>query len=180
MNKEDSSNLFMLNMEALLLRSSPVSKNKDSSEANGKKRSFSVLVSADGEGHHRQSDSKRPDIVDDKKWKRVMANRLSAKESRERRKQLLTDLEGSVEILANENSSLTAENAELRKQLASLLPQDRANMPLFPQAQMMPPAPQRFPTADYMGANSFRPNLIDSLSEQHSFLDPALLRHIHF
>jgi hypothetical protein len=161
------------------LRSSIV--NKDRSEANGKKRSFSFLVSTDGEGFHKQSDSKRPAILEDKKWKRVMANRLSAKESRERRKQLLTDLEGSVEILAKENSSLAAENTELRKQLAILLPQARANMSLLRQAQMMPSsAPQRFPT-DYMGANSFRPNIMDSLSEQqHSFLDPALLRHIRF
>ena len=59
--------------------------------------------------------------ADEKKWDRVLANRRSAKESRERRKKLLTDLEESVERLKTENSSLAQENASLRTQLQNAL-----------------------------------------------------------
>lgn len=55
--------------------------------------------------------------TEEKKWDRVLANRRSAKESRERRKQLLSDLEESVEKLKKDNSGLSAENANLRTQL---------------------------------------------------------------
>ena len=58
-----------------------------------------------------------------RKLRRVMANRRSARESRERRKKLLTDLQDSVESLTAENASLTKENLALRKELASLLQQ---------------------------------------------------------
>lgn len=60
-------------------------------------------------------------IADEKKWGRVLANRRSAKESRERRKKLLSDLEESVERLETENSSLAQENASLRTQLQNAL-----------------------------------------------------------
>lgn len=59
--------------------------------------------------------------ADEKKWDRVLANRRSAKESRERRKKLLSDLEESVERLRTENSSLAQENASLRTQLQNAL-----------------------------------------------------------
>lgn len=55
--------------------------------------------------------------TEEKKWDRVLANRRSAKESRERRKKLLSDLEESVEKLKKENSGLSEENANLRTQL---------------------------------------------------------------
>ena len=58
-----------------------------------------------------------------RKMRRVMANRRSARESWERRKKLLTDLQDSVESLTAENASLTKENLALRKELASLLQQ---------------------------------------------------------
>lgn len=60
-------------------------------------------------------------FADEKKWDRVLANRRSAKESRERRKKLLSDLEESVERLKTENSSLAQENASLRTQLQNAL-----------------------------------------------------------
>ena len=69
-----------------------------------KKRKASVQMTADK-------------TAEDKKWDRVLANRRSAKESRERRKQLLSDLEESVEKLKRENSGLSEENATLRSQL---------------------------------------------------------------
>jgi len=59
--------------------------------------------------------------ADEKKWDRVLANRRSAKESRERRKKLLSDLEESVETLKNENSNLADENVKLRVQLQNAL-----------------------------------------------------------
>lgn len=61
---------------------------------------------------------KRRDV---RKMRRVMANRRSARESRERRKQLLTDLQDSVESLTSENSSLTKDNLALKRELAELI-----------------------------------------------------------
>ena len=58
-----------------------------------------------------------------RKMRRVMANRRSARESRERRKKLLTDLQESVENLTSENATLTKESMALRRELASLIEQ---------------------------------------------------------
>ena len=58
-----------------------------------------------------------------RKMRRVMANRRSARESRERRKKLLTDLQESVESLTSENATLTKESIALRRELASLIEQ---------------------------------------------------------
>lgn len=58
-----------------------------------------------------------------RKMRRVMANRRSARESRERRKKLLTDLQESVENLTSENANLSKENTALRQELASLIEQ---------------------------------------------------------
>jgi len=56
-----------------------------------------------------------------RKRRRVMANRRSARESRERQKKLLTDLQESVESLASENANLAKENITLRQELATLM-----------------------------------------------------------
>ena len=58
-----------------------------------------------------------------KKMRRVMANRRSARESRERKKKMLTDLQESVEGLTSENSSLTKDNLVLRRELTQLVEQ---------------------------------------------------------
>lgn len=58
-----------------------------------------------------------------RKMRRVMANRRSARESRERRKKLLLDLQESVESLTTENAELCKENLSLRQKLASLVEQ---------------------------------------------------------
>jgi bZIP transcription factor len=58
-----------------------------------------------------------------RKMRRVMANRRSARESRERRKKLLTDLQESVESLSSENANLSKENMALRQELATLMEQ---------------------------------------------------------
>ena len=75
----------------------------------------------DGSNHDYELDpDKRREV---RKMRRVMANRRSARESRERRKKLLTDLQESVENLTSENASLTKENLQLRRELASLIEQ---------------------------------------------------------
>ena len=56
-----------------------------------------------------------------RKMRRVMANRKSARESRERRKKLLSDLQESVESLTSENANLTKENLALRQELGTLI-----------------------------------------------------------
>lgn len=58
-----------------------------------------------------------------RKMRRVMANRRSARESRERRKKLLSDLQDSVETLTSENANLTKENLALRRELGTLIEQ---------------------------------------------------------
>ena len=58
-----------------------------------------------------------------RKMRRIMANRKSARESRERRKKLLTDLQESVETLTSENSSVTKENLALRRELVTVIRQ---------------------------------------------------------
>lgn len=59
-------------------------------------------------------------MFDDKRLRRVMANRRSAKESRERRKQLLTKLQAGVDVLHGENQMLRNENAQLRETVQDL------------------------------------------------------------
>ena len=56
----------------------------------------------------------------EKKMRRVMANRRSAKESRERRKNLLNRLANQVDVLAAENQSMAKANKELRNQMQVL------------------------------------------------------------
>ena len=56
-----------------------------------------------------------------RRLRRVMANRRSAKESRERRKKLLSDLQCSVDALTSENSNLARDNLSMRQELGQLL-----------------------------------------------------------
>ena len=58
-----------------------------------------------------------------RKMRRVMANRKSARESRERRKKLLTDLQDSVQMLTADNSTLTKENLALRREMVTVIRQ---------------------------------------------------------
>ena len=74
-----------------------------------------------------------------RKMRRVMANRRSARESRERRKKLLTDLQESVEGLTSENANLSKENLALRRELASLIEQSggAASVSMIPNIQSL-------------------------------------------
>ena len=53
----------------------------------------------------------------EKKMKRVLANRQSARESYKRRKQLFSTLEATISELRNENMKLTEENKVLRREI---------------------------------------------------------------
>ena len=73
-------------------------------------------------------DEKKEPPKDGKNWKRIMANRKSARESRIRRIKYMETLEKSVEELTKENTALLRENQAiarenfaLRQQVASLL-----------------------------------------------------------
>mmetsp|Transcript_22127 Transcript_22127/g.61559 ORF Transcript_22127/g.61559 Transcript_22127/m.61559 type:complete len:149 (-) Transcript_22127:287-733(-) len=107
----------------------------------GSKRSISEMGrSDDGDGPDAGdggNDNELDDIEldpekrrEDRKLRRVMANRKSARESRERRKKLLADLQESVESLTTENSSLTTENISLRQELAALIEQSGGTAPV--------------------------------------------------
>lgn len=66
-------------------------------------------------------------IHDEKKMKRIMANRRSARESRERRMRHLANLETTVDALSKENATLSRENERLHHQIIVLL-QENANL----------------------------------------------------
>jgi hypothetical protein len=87
------------------------------------KRSVSSLISDDDDINGAEQDHS---LEEQKKWKRIMSNRRSAKESRERRKKFLVDLSEAVEALTKENVNLSAQNSELRRQVEILLPQVEA------------------------------------------------------
>mmetsp|Transcript_120 Transcript_120/g.238 ORF Transcript_120/g.238 Transcript_120/m.238 type:complete len:145 (+) Transcript_120:101-535(+) len=72
-----------------------------------------------------------------RKMRRIMANRRSARESRERRKKLLTDLHDSVQTLTNDNTLLTKENFSLRRELITLVEQSGgvASLSMIPNIQ---------------------------------------------
>mmetsp|Transcript_54577 Transcript_54577/g.153269 ORF Transcript_54577/g.153269 Transcript_54577/m.153269 type:complete len:161 (+) Transcript_54577:141-623(+) len=74
-----------------------------------------------------------------RKMRRVMANRRSARESRERRKKLLTDLQESVESLTSDNANLSKENLGLRRELAALIEQSggAASVSMIPNIQSL-------------------------------------------
>mmetsp|Transcript_42245 Transcript_42245/g.78207 ORF Transcript_42245/g.78207 Transcript_42245/m.78207 type:complete len:186 (-) Transcript_42245:81-638(-) len=64
---------------------------------------------------------KRERTAEEKRLDRIMANRRSARESRERRKLLMENLEGKVNTLKNENDKLARENGILRGKLSALM-----------------------------------------------------------
>ena len=82
-----------------------------------------------------------------RKMRCVMANRRSARESRERRKKLLTDLQDSVQTLTTDNTTLTKENLSLRRELASLIEQSGgpSALSMIPNIQSLLESTQNFP-----------------------------------
>jgi len=72
-------------------------------------------------GSNKSGNDQDGDDGDEKKRKRVMANRRSARESRNRRVKLLSDLKETVGKLAGENVDLAKSNLELRDELTSSL-----------------------------------------------------------
>jgi hypothetical protein len=73
----------------------------------------------DQEANEEDRDSNMTDDV--RKKRRVMANRRSARESRDRRKRLLSDLQRSVDTLTTDNSELAKSNLALRQELEDIL-----------------------------------------------------------
>ena len=82
-----------------------------------------------------------------RKMRRIMANRRSAKESRERRKKLLTDLQDSVLTLTSDNTTLTKENLALRREMASVIEQSGgiANLSMIPNIGKLFESAKNFP-----------------------------------
>jgi hypothetical protein len=71
---------------------------------------------------HCDSDNEETKATDpeSKKRKRILANRRSARESYQRRKKMLSELEQSVMMLTKDNANLTEENKKLRQQVQDL------------------------------------------------------------
>lgn len=116
-------------------------KSGDTSLAGSKR---SAADSQGGDGDDSAGDDDDFDLDPEKrrearKMRRVMANRRSARESRERRKKLLSDLQESVECLTSENTTLAKENLSLRRELAQLIEQSggAASLSMIPNIQSL-------------------------------------------
>uniref|UniRef100_A0A7S4MBP8 BZIP domain-containing protein n=1 Tax=Odontella aurita TaxID=265563 RepID=A0A7S4MBP8_9STRA len=59
--------------------------------------------------------------AEEKRFARLMANRRSARESRERKKRLQADLEASIVVLASRHDELERENRELKAKIGALV-----------------------------------------------------------
>jgi len=89
-------------------------------DAEGEGGSEKSVVVADEHNEFELDPEKRREA---RKMRRIMANRKSARESRERRKKLLTDLQDSVQTLTTDNTTLTKENLSLRRELSTMIKQ---------------------------------------------------------
>lgn len=82
-------------------------------------------LSSDGSDHDNEVPQKQEMRTQrteaDKKMDRVLANRRSARRSRERRKKLQQNLEISVAFLSRQNDELTRENNTLKQELRVLI-----------------------------------------------------------
>lgn len=94
---------------------------------NGARKRKKSDISESSEQHDQNDPEAKQKEKDAKNWKRIMANRKSARESRLRRIKYMETLEKSVEELTKENTALLRENQmmanenfRLRRQLASL------------------------------------------------------------
>mmetsp|Transcript_19316 Transcript_19316/g.42011 ORF Transcript_19316/g.42011 Transcript_19316/m.42011 type:complete len:147 (+) Transcript_19316:84-524(+) len=107
----------------------------------GNKRGASVEIEGDanniGSDEHNDFELDPEKRREARKMRRIMANRRSARESRERRKKLLTDLQDSVQTLTNDNTVLTKENFSLRRELITLVEQSGgvASLSMIPNIQ---------------------------------------------
>ena len=97
-----------------------------------------------------------------KNWKRIMANRRSAFESRQRRRERLAFLEKAYSVLRKENENLVRENAGLRNQVSSLMPLVETTSRRLPNHENLPmttrmvPAPKVGP--GYLPPPSYPPS----------------------
>eukprot|EP00566_Odontella_aurita_P026289 CAMPEP_0113550582 /NCGR_PEP_ID=MMETSP0015_2-20120614/14062_1 /TAXON_ID=2838 /ORGANISM="Odontella" /LENGTH=186 /DNA_ID=CAMNT_0000451405 /DNA_START=317 /DNA_END=877 /DNA_ORIENTATION=- /assembly_acc=CAM_ASM_000160 len=83
-------------------------------------------------------EKKRQRTTEEKRIDRVMANRRSAKESRERKKKLTENLESSVQTLSNKNLALERENEKLRAELSMLMALHLQGQSMSQQAAVSP------------------------------------------
>lgn len=98
--------------------------------------------------HHHEVDDDIVDDIDEEKYqyqnteirklRRVMANRRSARESRERRKKLVEDLQKSVDKLAAENNEIAQANRLLQQELMVLIQHSGIILPTSSTESTMP------------------------------------------
>mmetsp|Transcript_23886 Transcript_23886/g.36305 ORF Transcript_23886/g.36305 Transcript_23886/m.36305 type:complete len:212 (-) Transcript_23886:108-743(-) len=105
---------------------SVVSDEADSSETNQTKKVSSSQPT--------ESNDEVQPVQDEKKMKRILANRRSARESYQRRKKLFSNLETTISDMRKENMKLVDENLQLRQQVTDLhrLVEQRIGMSLGP------------------------------------------------
>ena len=91
----------------------------ESSYLSGKKDTSQLNYQKQDESENQDDSSSRR--REKKNQQRVLANRSSAKRSREKRKQLLGELQRAVEQLSQENRHLAHSNLNMRKELVETL-----------------------------------------------------------
>ena len=73
------------------------------------------------EAEYTDHGDKKKGSSEEKRLSRIMANRRSARESRERRKRIQAKLESSISTLTSEHAELIRQNEELRSELKEML-----------------------------------------------------------
>lgn len=98
--------------------------NNINSEASRKRNADQVSDDSSSSSSPAQDDSmhnKRSKTQEEKKLDRILANRKSARRSRERRKQLQDNLEKSVFLLTSQNEDLSRQNDQLKQEVRNLM-----------------------------------------------------------
>lgn len=100
--------------------SRPVSAGKPKQTKEGRSSVASVAAPKEEPKETADSSSVQDETKEEKNMRRIMANRKSAKESRQRRRQLVTKLSATVDQLSAENLQLRQSNTEMRNEIHEL------------------------------------------------------------
>lgn len=90
--------------------------------------------SADKEFAQDSDNAKKDEKIDDKKMKRILANRRSARASYQRRRRMFSSLETTITSLRKENTDLVDDNKKLSQQV--MLLQQQLSISLMPNNQI--------------------------------------------
>lgn len=125
----------------------PISHNVCQTGATSDLRTDSSNMLPGGAVHSKDVVAGAEETEEEKRIRRIMANRKSAKESRDRRRKLLNTLSKQVEVLAAENESMARANSDLRSQTQFL--KEQLRMALAMARQQGPSSTKSTEFSDY-------------------------------